>query len=512
MLRLLSYNHIFTYIVLFLVTVAARLPSFHANYFEQDEAFYLTCAEKLIDGGVQYLDTMDNKPPILVWFYAFFVWIFRDGAIFAIRAFTVMYLFVAALLLNQFVVNQRIIERFSLLPGFLLVFFCSVPWYAQEMNGELLMLIPIMLAMFQILKLQERSSKNNGLLLIAGMMMGLCFMIKYQAIFLLLGLMGAYLTIQSPRLSEVFSMISGFGLVIVSILGVVYLTGAMSAYLDIGLLYNLDYIFLGKNLGEELSPLFNLGQYFKLWGPFLAVAIIAMIQLRVSYFSNAIRLRKVEAFLLFWAGSALLSLAIGGGRLYLHYFYILVPPLAIYAARFFESRLNPWLRQLSFLLLLLVPLYTYGVFAVSAYPKTFSMIDPYLRPNGWISGLRVRLNEPHPLEKYIDKSLVHNGILVMDYEPEIYARLNLPCATRYTNFSLAYFRLMAFRERSQVELYSKSEPLAETYRAFRDEMPEYIIDPHDLFPLLRSQMPILFADFEARQVTMGDRNFKLYFR
>jgi hypothetical protein len=342
--------------------------------------------------------------------------------------------------------------------------------------------------------------------------MGLCFMIKYQAIFLMLGLFGAYLTIQAPRASEVFSIFAGFGLLVVTILGGIYLTGAMPEYLQIGLLYNLDYIFLGKNLGEEVSPLFNLGQYLQLWGPFIMLAIIAMVQLRLSYFSNAIRLRKVEAFLLFWAGAALLSLIIGGGRLYLHYFYVLVPPLAIYTSRFFELKLSPILRQLSFILMLLVPFYTYSVFAVSAYPKTFDMIDPYLRPNGWISGLRSRLNEAHPLEKYIDKSKVHNGILVMDYEPEIYARLELPCATKYTNFSLAYFRLIAFRKRSQVSLYSESEQLADTYRAFRDDMPEYIVDPHDLFPILREQIPILFADFEARQVTVGDQNYKLYFR
>ncbi len=374
------------------------------------------------------------------------------------------------------------------------------------------MTIPIMLAMFQILKLQERSSKNNGQLFFAGMMMGLCFMIKYQAIFLMLGLAGAYLTIQAPKISEVFSLFSGFGMVIATILGGVYLTGAMWAYIDIGLLYNIDYIFLGKNLGEEISPLFNLGQYLQLYGAFLLLAIIAMVQLRLSYFSNAIRLRKVEAFLLFWTGAALLSLIIGGGRLYLHYFYILVPPLAIYAGRFFEMKLNPWVRQIGFILAMMIPMYTFSVFVVSAYPKTFSMIDPYLKPNGWISGLRARLNEPHALEKYIDKSKVHNGILVMDYEPTIYARLNLPCATHYTNFSLAYFRMIAFRERSKVTLYSNSEPLSETYRVFRDEMPEYIIDPHDLFPMLRAQIPILFADFEARQVTMGDRNFKLYYR
>jgi 4-amino-4-deoxy-L-arabinose transferase-like glycosyltransferase len=512
MLRLLSYNHLFTYVVLFLVTVAVRLPSFHPNYFEQDESFYLTCAEKVVDGGVQYVDTWDNKPPVLVWFYSFFVWLFGSGAIIAIRSFTVIYLFISAMLLNQFVVDNKLIERFSLVPGFLLVFFSSVPWYAQELNGELLINLPVMIAVFQILNLGERNDKNNNYLFLSGLLLGLCFMIKYQSIFLFFGLLAGYLTIQPPKLSEIFSMLAGFFLSIMVLVGVVYLTGAIKAYWDIGLLYNLDYIAVGSNLGEEISVLFNLGQYLKLFGPILLIALIAAAHYRLNYFTNSIRLRKVEVFLLYWFGAALLTVVVGGGRLYLHYFLLMVPPIAIYAAKFFEMRMNPWLRQLAFIGAMAIPMYTFGVFLVSAFPKTFEMVDPYTTEGGWIADFRTRLNEPHPLEQFIDKSKVKNGILVMDYEPSIYARLGLPCATRYTNFSLAYYKLEAFRARSGKGLISRTETLAETYRAFRDQLPEYIIDPLNLFPDLRDKMPIVFAQYNARLVTVGSRSYRIYYR
>lgn len=512
MLRLLSYNHIFTYIVLFLITVAVRLPSFHPNYYQQDESFYLTCGQKIVDGGVQYIDTWDNKPPVLVWFYASFVWLFASKAIFAIRVFTVIYIFVSALLLNQFVVDNKIIERFSLLPGFLYVFLTAVPWYAQELNGEILINLPIMVAVFQVLNLTDRVSKNNHYLFWSGALLGLCFMIKYQSIFLSLGFIGGYLTIQPPKLSEVFSMIAGFLLMLAVMVGGIYLTGAMEAFWDIGLLYNLDYVVVGKNLGEEISLLFNIGQYLKLWGPFLLAALIAAAHFRLNYFTNSIRLRKVEIVLLYWFGATLLTVMIGGGRLYLHYFYLMVPPVALYASKFFEMRFNPWLRQLSFVAAVAIPLYTFGVFLVSAFPSTFKAVDEYISPNGWVEGYRHQLNESHPLEKYIDKAKVQNGILVMDYEPDIYARLELPCATRYTNFSMAYYKLQAFRERTNRGLISHTETLVETYRAFQDEMPEYIIDPRDLFPTLRDQIPILFAQYESRVVTDGNRSYKIYYR
>jgi hypothetical protein len=512
MLRLLSYNHLFTYVVLFLITVAVRLPSFHPNYFEQDESFYLTCAEKVVDGGVQYVDTWDNKPPILVWFYSLFVWLFASKAILAIRVFTVIYLFVSAMLLNQFVVDNKLIEKFSLLPGFLLVFFSSVPWYSQELNGEILINLPVMVAVFQILNLGERSHKNNNYLFLAGILLGLCFMIKYQSIFLFLGLLGGYLTIQPPKLTEVFSMLAGLLLSIVVVIGIVYLTGAINAFWDIGIVYNLDYVAIGKNLGEEVSVLFQLGQYLQLWGPILLLALIAAAHYRLNYFTNSIRLRKVEVFLLYWFGAALLTVVIGGGRLYLHYFTLMVPPVSIYAAKFFEMRMNPWLRQLAFLAAMAIPLYNFGMFAVSAFPSTFKMVDPYISENGWIDSFRKRLNEPHPLEKYIDKDKVKNGILVMDYEPSIYARLGLPCATRYTNFSLAYYKLEAFRSLTNKGLISRTESLVDTYRGFRDELPEYIIDPQNLFPTLREKIPILFGQYDARLVTVGDKSYKIYYR
>lgn len=510
MLKLLSYNHIFTYGLLFVFTVAVRLPSFHSNYYEQDEAFYLTAGEAIVDGGVQYVDTWDNKPPILGWFYALFVGIFGSYAIVAIRIFTCIYLYVSALLFNQFVTDNKLLEKFSMLPAFLLVFLCSVPWYAQELNGEILMNLPLILAVFQLLRLQERSRDNNSHLFIAGILLGLAFMIKYQAIFLFFGMLAAYLVIYTPRISETFSFFSGFMLSIALVLAGVYASGAIEAYWDIGVVYNLDYMFLGRNPGEETSTLFNLGQYFQLWGAFLLLGLIGVVHFRLNYFTNTIRLRKIELLLLFWLVAALITVILGGSRLYLHYFYLMVPPLSLYVAKFFEMRVRKWVRNVAFLLALVIPAYTYGVYFASAFPKTFSFIDEDIRPGGWIDSFRSRLNEPHPLTAYIDESKVKNGILVLDYEPVIYARLGLPCATRYTNFSIAYYKLSPFRSRTQTKLISRTETDADIYRAFRDDMPEYIIDPLDIFPLLRARMPILLGDFKARTVTDGDRSYKVY--
>ena len=277
-------------------------------------------------------------------------------------------------------------------------------------------------------------------------------------------------------------------------------------------MYNLDYVFAGKNPGEQVSVLYNLGQYLQLWGVFIIIALIALVKFRLNYFKNAIRLRKIESMLLFWFSASLLSVILGGGRLYLHYFYLMVPVLVVYGCTFFELRIGAFLRSLVLLLMLAVPFYTYAVFLLAAFPSGFQWAEPSLTPNGWVHSFRTQLNEPHPLTKYIERDKVHNGILVLAYEPTVYARLDLPCATRYTNFSIAYYKFSIFRKLTNYELISRSETEADVYRAFRDEMPEYIVDPLGLFPYMRDQLPVLFASYKTRQVTDGDRSYKIYFR
>lgn len=512
MLRFFSYNHVVTYVFLILLAFVLRGPSLHPNYFEQDESYYLVAAEKIVDGGVQYVDTWDNKPPVLVWVYSLFVFVFGSYAMFAIRIFTSIYIFISALFLNQMVVDNRLINRFSLLPAFLYIFLTSVPWYAQELNGEILMNLPIILAVMQLLRLKERSPRNNSFLFVVGFLLGLAFMVKYQGILLFFGLAAAYLSTQPPRLTETFSLISGFALTVLGTVLVIYFRGALDSFWDVGVLYNIDYIWVGKNPGEEISPLFNLGQYGLLWGIFIGFALVGLLHFRANYFTNSIRLRKVETITLYWFVAALLTVILGGGRLYLHYFYLLVPPLAIYATKALELKIRPWLRNLTLTLSFAIPAFTFGVFLISAFPAQFSFVDPYLTEGGWVHSFRERLNEPHPLEEKIDPTQVRNGILVLDYEPTIYTRLKLPCATKYTNFSIANYKMEVLPDHEKVGLVSRTEEKRDIYQAFKKEMPEYIVDPLGLFPHLSEQMPLLFADYQGVSVSDEARYYKIYRR
>lgn len=507
MLKLLSYNHPFTYLFIFVLAIVLRLPSFHPQYFSTDEAFYVTAAEKIVDGGVQYVDTWDNKPPLIIWFYSLFVWVFGSGALLAIRIFTVIYLFVAAILLNQFVVDNKLLQQFSLLPALLFLVLCSVPWYAQELNGEMLMILPVILAFHQLVQVTERDPVNNRHLFISGLLMGLSFMIKYQAIFLFIMLLVAYLIVNPPRLAEIFSLFAGFVVTNLVIITVIYFSGALPEFWDIGVLYNLDYILIGKNPGEEVSIFGNLWQYIQLWGVFIVLSLVGVAYFRLNYFTHSIRLRKIESIIGMWFIGAVLTIAMGMGRMYLHYFILAVPPMAIYCAKFFElERIKTWIKVGVITLSLVMPLFTYGVFMVAAFPDTMEFADPLFTEDGWTMTFRKELNRDHILSAHIDTEKVKNGVLVMDVEPEIYLRLGVPCATKYTNFSIAHYKF-PFPHNQDRGLVSAHETLPEIYEAFEAEMPEYIIDRNGLFPHLQDQLPLLFAEY--REESIG--KYKIYY-
>ena len=320
-------------------------------------------------------------------------------------------------------------------------------------------------------------------------------------------LLVAYLVVHPPRLSEVFSLFAGFLLTNIIVVVIIYFSGALPEFWDVGVLYNLDYIVVGKNPGEEVSIFWNLWQYLKLWGVFILLSLIGVAHFRLNYFTHSIRLRKVESIIGMWFIGAVLTIAMGMGRLYLHYFILAVPPLVIYCAKFFElEKVRTWMKAVIIPLALAVPLFTYSVFLLAAFPETFSFTDDWLTDDGWTMNFRRELNKDHILTPHIDKEKVHNGILVMDFEPEIYLRLGLPCATKYTNFSIAHYKF-PFPHNEGRKLVSSHESLPDIYEAFQADMPDYIIDRNGLFPVLQDQIPLLFAEY--REESIG--KYKIYY-
>ncbi len=514
MLRLFTYQSPFIFLILFIAVILFRIPSFHPGFFNTDESYYLVSAERIAEGGIQYIDTIDNKPPILAWFYTFWVMLFGTHALLAIRIFTCLYLFLAALIFNRMVVGTRLISGFSILPGFLLIVLCSVPWYALELNGELLMLLPLILAFKSLMPSGDKEKETPDYYLFgSGILFGFCFMIKYQALFLFFGFTIAYILNFAPKFKTLFSIISGFLASVFAILLIIYFKGSLSEFWRLGVLYNLDYLRIGTNPGEETSIFGGIYSALKIWVVFFAFGLIGVMHFRSRFFTLPIRLRKTESILLSWLITGIISVLAGGSRLYLHYFILVFPPLAAYCARFFDVFSHRQLRGLGFYGLMTLPLLLLiqGFYCMG--PEKMRFISGVFKENGWTNKMAFTMNKPHILKPFITPEIAKKGVFVLNFQPEIYLRLNARCATPFTNFSIAYYQFGFFPGADGYSLISSHSELEEIYRAFEKDMPAAIIDSWEenqlgeLFPILQKKMPLLFAHY--RPITAGKNRIYL---
>lgn len=210
MLRTLAANNPLLYAVVFALTVALLWPVFDTGYLNTDESLYLACAQRLADGGALYVDAWENKPPLLVWIYTLFYLVFGSYSLIAIRIFGLVYLFGGGLLFNQLLYNFRIVREFTLLPAMLYILVFSIPWYAWEVNGELLMSLPLLLMVVLLALYINEERRNYRSLLWIGVLGGLLVCIKYQAVFLIVGLGITFVTTARVRVNELLTTVIGF--------------------------------------------------------------------------------------------------------------------------------------------------------------------------------------------------------------------------------------------------------------------------------------------------------------
>jgi hypothetical protein len=512
MLRTLAANNPLLYGVLLLFAFALHWPAFHHNYTPTDESLYLICAERIADGGVQYVDAWENKPPLIIWFYTLFFQIFGGQTVVALRLFTVVYLYFSAILFNQLVYNFRVVREFTLMPAILYILTLSVPWYALELNGEMLMALPMLLMLVLLSLFVTDERRSWATLFWVGLMSGLCVCIKYQGIIHVVGMGIAYMMVGKPRLRDMATLLGGLLVPIVLVLLGLHYTRSLSAFWDVGLLYNLDYVRLGYYPGEDPSWL-SIFEYLKYWGGFMLLALLGFFSFRVRFYATSIRQRKLETLMAAWLLSGIVSIALGGPRLYLHYAIQILPPILYYALFFLESRLSlAWQNRLLWVACA-VPMLSWASYFVLSNPAAINRLKPLIKEDGWTMQQHQQLVGT-PQESAIRATLkrynIRERIWVADYRPELYVRLGYPCATKYTNFSELWNKMnwLPLHSIPNYTLVSKPEELVDLYRTFEREPPACVIDPLGVFGLLQERMPLLLGSYQAEKV--GE--WQVYFR
>lgn len=167
------------WIVLFGLTVFLRVSALYTPFFDVDEAQFAGFAHVLMDGGLPFRDSLDTKSLGIYLFYWACFAIFGQYNMIAVHAVTIVWSFLAAFSLYQLF---RVFERESegKLAALLYTIFSAsyVPKYIATSINSVMVLFLVLSLLF--LLLAERH-KKIAFDFLAGLMVGIAFVFKYQA-------------------------------------------------------------------------------------------------------------------------------------------------------------------------------------------------------------------------------------------------------------------------------------------------------------------------------------------
>jgi 4-amino-4-deoxy-L-arabinose transferase-like glycosyltransferase len=308
---------------LLIIVVVLHLPGLANRVFNNDEAYVATVADVLAHGGRLYVSAVDRKPPGLFYLYHWLfeltgsrqLWIPRVAAMFA-HAATATLVWVLA--------RRRLGERAGLIAGVFaaLASVTITPGDAQSAEFEVFMMPLVLAAMV----LADRKRPLGS-----GLAIGAATMMKQTAATTLLPLAWTSWRNRETRWSHLALLAIGTA-VPVLICAVMFgpsrfwfwvFGGANSQYLDIG-----DGG-LGITLHRMLVNSAAVGA--------LNVALIGLAAIAWSR-------RRDDVDLWLWLLSALIGV-VSGTRFFGHYYWQILPPLCILAARGATQVSETWARR-----------------------------------------------------------------------------------------------------------------------------------------------------------------------
>lgn len=102
-------------VLLCLLTLVVRLPSFHRSFWSPDEGYLATQATMLRNGGHLYDDVVDRKPPLMPWLYEACFAVAGNNGLAAVRVAAVVSLGVTAILTAR--TASRLLGAWAALPA-----------------------------------------------------------------------------------------------------------------------------------------------------------------------------------------------------------------------------------------------------------------------------------------------------------------------------------------------------------------------------------------------------------
>ena len=496
MLRLLTNIPLPIHLLLIAFIFILRLPSLIGGFYLEEESLYFLCAQRIAEGGNLYKDAWLAGPPFMVMLYWFAFKLFGGATIIAMRIIACFYLYFSAIYFNGIIESYRLFKRTPYFSGFLFAFLASIPWYVQSFNSSLFVLFPIIFSFHVIIRLNERRHKSYALLFQVGALMSICVLATYKTVFILLGIMIAYLIIVSPKVDELLAMMGGVFFVVIAMIIGMFFSGNLLHFWDIGCLFYLDRIRMGTEQLYDYEVMRAFITWGLHWGIIILLAIFGFIHYRLRFFNYIVKIRSFEFTMRIWLFIMIIALIFKLRRLELQDFILLVPPIVFYAGKSMDFQWNSFMRLLAVAVGLGVSFYSFSGYFAMAYPRAFEYFLPQEHNQFLHGGLYTQFQEDNPIKEFIKAKQITSDVWIMDNDPSLYLQLGLECPNKYTDFRIAYNKMESFRAASDFHYYSKVESHGNTFSQFYNQPPKYIIDTEKKFSYLKNKYPGLFSDYK----------------
>ena len=305
------------------LVVLLRLPGF-AMPLERDEGAYAYVAWNWLHGGLPYRDAFDHKPPLIYLLYLPVLLGEQPLSASMLRAWATLLILLSVVV--AYLIGRAVWQRPAALIA-ALVFGCAGSAFDLQgliLNTDQALVLPSLLALLAAIRLQ--ATQRQRWAIAAGAALAAAVLIKPVAI--VLGPCLVLACAWPPR--RLRSMLAGL------VLGVALVAVPVAAYFALrGGWHDLIFAIWTYNLAyaEESRQRWTLGGLADMFAPVVPLLLVALggVALLTRGAASQLRSRRAGVLVAAWA-LALLIAALGSLRAFVHYYYPLLPLLALLAA------------------------------------------------------------------------------------------------------------------------------------------------------------------------------------
>lgn len=329
----------FLFILLILIIIFFRIPSFQANFFDNDEAIYGAVAVSLMHDGILYKDAVDPKPPLIYFIYAICFKLFGVGNMFSIHFITLIVVVLTSFVIFKIIYLLVKNIKYSFLGAFLWA--CLNTAYvpkALATNTEIFLSLFICLSVYFFLLSSRRKQGKN--LFLSGFSSGIGFFFNFKGgiilVVLITYILLHYITnfrhfrYSSLRMvKNILTLSIGFLSIFVIFLSLFCFQKNISEFIEWGWKFNFIYSTENINFNILINQIRKYAvQFIFIWA-LLFIISYNYFKLQLKEFF-ILRFNESTLILLWLAGSFIVVCA--GFRFFPHYFIQFLPALCVMTA------------------------------------------------------------------------------------------------------------------------------------------------------------------------------------